>query len=422
MLGRFQVGAGWQCRPVRSVGSDTCNPRLERSVISRSRARRGLHGVLLVFVVGLISACGSDSTGPGAVAQPDGALGPGQAGRWATAAPAAQGLDVAVLVELEDRIDAGEFGEISSLLVLRNGVLVYERYSTDWSADELHRVYSVTKSVASLLMGIAIDEGHVSGVSTPVIDFFPEYTSFANPSPLKAAIRLEDVLQMRTGFKWDELSTNYSSGVNPTVGLLQSSDWIKHVLDLPLTANPGTRFDYNSGVSMLMSGVMRNEGVGSASGVEPTPLMGPLEAYAQARLFVPLGIQDWAWSEGPDDLTNSGWGLQLRPRDMAVLGEMVRRGGVWEGNQVVPQGWLEASARAASQFTDGTGYGYQWWLGEGGSGATGATRSMAAWGWGGQFIIVLPTVDMVLVTTAENFQGGGFDPYTLADFAYRAAG
>ena len=382
---------------------------------------RRLRVLIGLVALASLAACGSDSAAPTPSPGLEGALQRGMAGRWPTATPEDQGLSRDVLNELEDRIDAGEFGSISSLLVFRGGVLTYERYAPGWTPDELHRMYSVTKSVSSLLVGIARGEGLLPDLSRPVLEFFPEYSSFANPSPRKAEITLEHVLHMRAGFEWDEVTTSYLNEENSTVALVASNDWIKHVLDLPISATPGTRFTYNSGVSMLMSGVLRNAGAGAAPGVAAGSLPA-VEAYASARLFEPLGIRDWLWAEGPDGVSNTGWGLWLRPRDMAAIGELVRLGGVWEGERVVSQAWLDASLKPGSKFTDGGGYGYQWWLGPEGSGLTTDTRSPAAWGWGGQFIVLLPSVDVMIVTTAENYQGGGFNPTVLAEFGYRAAG
>ncbi len=377
-----------------------------RAIPLRGRSP-GLWAHCCLLLIVSVAAC-TESTGP-LTQHPAGALGPGTNGRWTTTTPELAGLDVAVLADFESRIDAGVYGTISSLLVIRGGRLAYERYSGDWVPNDLHRVYSVTKSVTSLLVGIAVAEGQLSGVDQAIVDLFPEYSSFNNPSPAKAQITLEHVLHMRAGFEWDELSTNYTNGVNPTAALTASPDWTKHVLDLPLADAPGTRFAYNSGASLLMSAALANSGAGESA-----------EAYASTRLFAPLGITDWIWSEGPGGLSNSGWGLHLKPRDMAAIGQMVLQGGDWEGVSLVPGAWLEASATSATAFTDGTGYGYQWWLGPTGSGTTSATRSMAAWGWGGQFIIVLPNVDMVIVTTAENYDGGRLNPTTLAEFGVRA--
>ncbi|MFG0253426.1 MAG: serine hydrolase domain-containing protein [Phycisphaerales bacterium JB038] len=356
--------------------------------------------VCAVALAGAVAACGDSGTLPG-LDPVVGALDDGRAGRWTTASPESMGVSRTVLGAWGDRVDAGEFGDVSSLLVLRSGVLVYERYWGDWGPDDLHRVYSVTKSVTSLGLGIADGEGRLPPLDTPLLDLFPEYPSVAAPEG-KDAIELEHVLEMRTGLEWDELSTNYSAGTNPTARLIASDDWIEFVLDLPLDTLPGHQFVYNSGVSMLMSGVLENEFGESA------------ESYIARSLFEPLDIEDWIWSEGPGGLTNTGWGLRLEPRDMAAIGQLVLQEGAWNGTQIVPREWIARSALPASTFEDGRGYGYQWWL------PVGPDRPMAGWGWGGQFVVVLPSVEVVIVSTAENYAGGGFGPYLLADFGFEA--
>ncbi|MBT8336657.1 MAG: beta-lactamase family protein [Gemmatimonadetes bacterium] len=364
-----------------------------------SSGRRWARWALWV-VLAVLASCGDSGAGPGVEAIV-GALDDGVAGRWTTASPQSMGVSPTVLGAMGDRIDAGHFGEISSLLVLRSGVLVYERYWGEWDPDDLHRVYSVTKSVTSLALGIADGEGRLAELDTPLLDLFPEYPSVAAAEG-KDGIVLEHVLQMRTGLEWDELSTNYDTGTNPTASLIASDDWIEFVLDLPLDTLPGHEFVYNSGVSMLMSGVLENEFGESA------------ESYVARSLFDPLGIEEWVWSEGPGGLTNTGWGLRLEPRDMAAVGQLVLQEGTWDGVPIVPREWIARSGLPASTFEDGRGYGYQWWL------PSGPDRPMAGWGWGGQFVVVLPSIDLVVVSTAENYLGGGFDPYVLADFGYEA--
>ncbi|NNM32857.1 MAG: serine hydrolase [Gemmatimonadetes bacterium] len=348
-----------------------------------------------------VAGCSDDPTAP----EIPGVLGEGAAGRWVTASPSSQGLDEAVLIEMGEEMDVGTFGEMSSLLVLRNGRLVYERYEDGWTPGDLHRVYSVTKSVTSLLIGISLAAGTLPGTATPAIDLLPHYDSIQNWSSQKEEITLAHVLEMRTGFEWDELATNYVNEINPVAALVASPDWIRHVLDLPMAAAPGTRFAYNSGVSVLMGGILAR-GTGR-----------PVDDFAASNLFGPLGIEGWSWDRGSSDIVNTGWGLRLRPRDMAAIGQLVLDEGTWEGISVVPPDWVAESALPRTEFTDGTGYGYQWWIGRGGE-----ERAVVAWGYGGQYIIVLPTLDLVMVSTAENYLGGAVNPYTLAEYGYRTAG
>jgi CubicO group peptidase (beta-lactamase class C family) len=351
-----------------------------------------------------LAACSDSSpTGP----HLSGGLEAGQAGRWPTAAPEDVGLDRDILNVLEGRIEAGDFGEISSLLVLRGGTLVYEQYHGDWGPHDLHRINSITKSVTSLLVGMVLG-GAASGAQTlqqPLVEMYAEYAP-VHQAESKTGITFEHALQMRTGFEWDELSVNYSEPTNPLVELVDSEDWLEYVMNLPVAYPAGTRFAYNSGVSMLLPGMLRKH-------LDQTP-----RSFAKERLFDPLGIETWEWREVPGGLVNGGWGLYFTPRDMAAIAQLVLQDGVWDGERIVPADWLAASRVAYTQFSDGTGYGYQWWLPL----ADGDLRPMAGWGYGGQFIVIVPSLDMVLVSTAENYEGGGLNPYILADFAYRMAG
>lgn len=363
--------------------------------------------VQLIGVVLVAASCGDTSpTEPEA----SGILGKGQAGRWATVSPVDVGLDPSVLSAFQQDLAAGRYGQVSSLLILRHGKLVFEDYWGEWGPDDVHPVYSVTKSVASLLVGIAVDEGILPPVDTPALDLFPAYSEVANLTSAKGRMTFEHLLQMRSGLTWDEWSTNYSDPDNATTALMASPDWLQHVLDLPMGAEPGSEFVYNSGVSMLLSGAIQ-----LASGET-------MAEFGRSRLFEALGFPVWFWSAGrPDNLSNSGWGLRLRPRDMAALGQLVLQDGVWEGQQRVPDWWLAESRVPSTFFEDGRAYGYQWWL-TGELEGTDSSRAMAAWGWGGQFVVVAPTLDMVIVSTAENYSGGGLTPDVLADLASRAAG
>ena len=276
------------------------------------------------------------------------------------------------------------------LLIARNGVLVYEEYFRGARRDGLHQVYSVTKSITSALVGMAVAEGRIASVQTSLLDFFPAYKAgLENQSDRKNRIALEDVLNMQAGFQWDEWSTPYSSPDNPTAQLARSADWMKFMLDLPVTSEPGTRFTYNSGATMLLSGVLRQ-----ATGSIP-------ETYAREKLFEPLGIGAYSWREGPGGVTNTGWGLFLTPRDMARFGHLYLMNGLWGERRLISPEWIDVFREPASMLNAGTGYTYQWWLMPS---PDDAQRFIPyADGYGGQYIFVIPSLDLVVVSTAENF-------------------
>jgi CubicO group peptidase (beta-lactamase class C family) len=234
-----------------------------------------------------------------------------------------------------------------------------------------------------------------------LLGLFPQYPNLRNPDPRKDAITLGQVLTMTAGFEWNEWSVPYLDPLNPVVQLAQSPDWLRHVLDLPMADEPGTTFVYNSGCSTLLSGVVEQ-----ATGRHA-------ESYAADRLFEPLGIKHWIWQTGPNELTATGWGLELTPRDMARFGLLFLEGGTFRGRRILSEEWVDRSTELHVGAFAGFGYGYQWWrLPSGYVGAGGERHGgvFFAWGWGDQFIFVLPAYEMVVVTTAGNYDVEGNPP------------
>ncbi len=302
---------------------------------------------------------------------------------WPSSSPAAQGLDAARLTEVVNRIRRQEYGSVNSLLVVRNGRLVVEEYFNGFTAAAAHTQQSVTKSVTSLAAGLAVDRGLLR-VDDPVLSFFPEYAPVAALDAHKRALTVEDLLTMRTGLDWSE-------GVYETSPLFQLNncgcDWIRFVLDWPLREPSGTRFEYNSGGVILLGAV-----IGRAAGR-------PVDALLETELFAPLGFQNVRWFRGePQGLPHTGGGLSLRPRDMAKLGTLVLTGGRWQGRPVLSESWIRASTDTSGIQTYGLAglpatYGDLWWGLPGGV--------IAAAGTGGQWILVVPDRQLVLVATGN---------------------
>lgn len=311
--------------------------------------------------------------------------------------PSEQNIDEGRLNNLIDEIERGLWGSVDSLLISRNGQMVLERYFRDYDGTTPHRMYSTTKSITSMLIGIAMDQGHIQSLDQKLLDFFPEYerSDILNYDERKEAITLEDVLTMRAGFEWNEHSTRYTTPNNPTTHLFASADWMKHMLDLPMATAPGTSYRYNSGATMLLSGILRN-----------TTGMNTRE-FAEEFLFGPLGITNFDWEEGPEEIFNTGWGSFLVPRDMMKIGLMVLNDGVWEGQQIISNEWLNDSTSAYVPRGSGA-YGFQWWMMPL-SGVRGHTPTSSdidyTSGWGGQHIFVIRHLDMVVTVTGENYNG-----------------
>jgi CubicO group peptidase (beta-lactamase class C family) len=298
---------------------------------------------------------------------------------WRTATPESQGIDAALLSKLAEEIEARHV-PLHSLLIIRNGYLISETYYQSYGPETKHDVWSVTKSVVATLVGIAARNGDIGDLQTPLADLFPGRVG-PEADPDKAAITLEQLLTMTSGLDWVES--------DPTFGqLYRSRDWVRFMLDLPMARKPGAEFSYCSGCSHLLSAI-----VAETTGENP-------EALARRELFEPLGIRDYVWETDPSGLPIGGWGLRLTPRDMAKLGLLYLRQGMWDGRQIIRSDWvLQATRRHTS--TDGDlGYGYQWWTYP-------RWNAFAALGRDGQTIWVAPDYDLIVVTTAAT---AGHDP------------
>lgn len=316
---------------------------------------------------------------------------------WKISSAPQQGFNEHKLDELTTKIQSGIYKEIHSVLIVRNGYLVYEKYFHGYSKDKIQRVYSVTKSVTSLLVGIANDKENITNFNAKLLSFFHEYGTIAHLDSNKRTIRLEDILTMRAGFTWNEQSAPYGSSNNPAIQLSMSSDWIKYVLDVPMSYIPGTHFTYNSGCSILLSGILLKTTNKRA------------DVFGYDHIFSKLGIVNYAWDNGPKNITNTGWGLYLKPRDMAKIGQLVLNRGTWNGKRIVSSAWIDSSTtKYVTLQTNPYSYGYQWWLLPLDSTTTHTPTPndiRFAWGYGGQFIFVIPYYDLVVVSTAWNPSG-----------------
>jgi CubicO group peptidase (beta-lactamase class C family) len=304
--------------------------------------------------------------------------------RWRTSAPEEQGMDSGTLAEMLVLIREQDY-DIDSLVITRNGYVILDvkKHPFGKIPNEKHQIYSCTKSVISILIGIAIDKGLIESVDQSVLDFFPGKV-IKNLDEDKTAMTLENLLTMTTGLDCRD------SYLYQFVGLSQmeySEDWVKHVLDLPMVAEPGSRFEYCNGASFLLSAI-----------IQETSGMNAYE-FANQHLFTPLGISHISWSGNPQGIALGYSGLQMLPRDMAKIGYLILKEGIWDGEEIVSPEWIKQSTRKHISGTLQEGYGYQWWLD--------ASGIIMGLGYEGQYIIIEPELDLVVVFVStlaeENF-------------------
>jgi CubicO group peptidase (beta-lactamase class C family) len=309
-------------------------------------------------------------------------------------------IDRGALCRMADRLAASSTANVHAVLVARGGKLVFERYfrgsdeiqsrpvrNAAFDADTLHDMKSVSKSVASLVLGIAIDRGLIGSLNEPIFSFFPELSDLRTPE--KERIQLLHVLTMSMGLKWVEATPDNEDN-NDEARMHRAPDPCRYVLGLAATAPAGQEFFYNTGALTLLSAIIRK-----ATGRT-------LDEFARATLFEPLGITGVEWIRVKGD-TDAGGGLRLRPRDMAKIGQLVLAGGRWNDRQVVSKGWIDASMTPRMDATSLFFYGYLWWLGR--SLLNGREVHWAgALGRGGQSIRIVPELDLVVVVTAGYYQ------------------
>ena len=304
---------------------------------------------------------------------------------WEVSTPTEQGLDPLLVAELYH--NAAELETLYSLLVVKNDHLIAEDYFNDGSVDQKDRLQSVTKSFTSALVGIAIEEGCISSVDQKLLDFYPEVADRIT-DPRKEEITIRDLLEMRGGYPNEEDAQALWDG-------LLSGYYPRLIEDFPLVSDPGTQFHY-SNLSSNWLGIIVDRSCGMS-----------MKAYAEENLFSYLDVEPGEWGQDAEGHNNGCGDLHLTPRAAAKFGQLYLNDGIFDGTQIVPAAWVDASFQTHSvnetfvkrvgDFRD-IGYGYQWW-----SANAGQHHVNFAWGHGGQLIVLVDEFDMVIVTTSYPF-------------------
>jgi CubicO group peptidase (beta-lactamase class C family) len=296
---------------------------------------------------------------------------------WRASTPAEQGMDGDLLAQITATIEDEGMTFVRAVLVVRHGYLVHEGYYNGFTADDRDNVRSITKSVTSALVGIALANGDIESLDVTVAGFFPEYVADDDD---QGDITLRDLLMMRSGLKWGEANWQ-------VIPLWESDlDQMQRILSLPLENPPGEVWNYSTADAHLIGGILTR-----AAGMS-------LLDYADAHLFEPLGITGAEWNTDSQGYNVGGAGLALTPREMATFGYLYLNGGLWDGEQIVPAEWVALTTTAQDEATD---YGYLWWRGE--REFFGGYPAFAGLGYGGDMVFVYPELDLVVVTKTSYF-------------------
>lgn len=344
---------------------------------------------------------------------------------WPVATPQSQSMNADSLKAFDEDIAAGKFGYVDGMVVTRNGKLLYQKtyqhdynkvygdsakvkgglnaldpggpynyYNAWWHpyyhGSQLHSLQSVTKTITSVIIGVASARNEFPDLSTPVLHFF-DTTQVKNIDDRKRRMTVRHLLTMTSGFDWNE-NLPYSDPLNDCSVMEASFDWVQYAIDKPMAHEPGQTFNYNSGSSQLLAFIFRK-----ATGRD-------IEEYAAKYLFSPLGISQFFWKRIPTGLCDTEGGLYLAATDLAKIYYLFLMDGNWNGQQVVTKEWVKASVTPAITVGRGVKYGYKWWLHE-----YGADNSKYAWtgsGFGGQWPIIIPEYGIVAVFTGWNIIDG----------------
>jgi CubicO group peptidase (beta-lactamase class C family) len=321
---------------------------------------------------------------------------------WTTASVESANLTSAPLREMERAIQADEFKRITSVLIARQGKLIYEAYFGGSDAATPRNTRSATKTVTSMLLGIAIDRGLLAGVNVPVMPFFQDQQPVENPDSRKDKITVEDLLTMSSLLECDDQNP-FSRGNEERMYLIE--DYAKFTLDLPIRGFPAwaTKPEdspYKRSFSYCTAGVVVLGEVLERATKMPVP------AFATKNLFAPLQISQAEWQFTPSGSAMTGGGLGLQSRDYLKLGQVYANGGIWNGNRVISERWVQQSIQPHVQVDGETEYGYLWWL----KAFTSGDKTFPAYlmqGNGGNKVAVFPEAALVVVITSENYNVAG---------------
>jgi CubicO group peptidase (beta-lactamase class C family) len=300
-------------------------------------------------------------------------------------------FDQSVVNQLDAHFSEGHFGNVHSFIVWQSGEKLYEYNQLGATLDELFKVWSISKSVVSAAYGAAIQQGFVDGVDSPIAESFPEFAELYAADPLRNQIKVVDLLTMRSGFKWQETG-------NPSDYRLfaRSNDWMAYMAEQEMARPAGELFVYNTANTIVLAEIISRQ------------VDQPFEAFVVQSLFSKMGITNWRWEYGPNQVVQAGGGLNISPNDMLKIGQLYLNNGMWEGEQLVSPEWIQESVSVKTSIPGYLDYGYHWWMVPDNGKLVESLKindAFFASGLGGNYIWVVPHLDLVVVVAARD-RGG----------------
>lgn len=319
------------------------------------------------------------------------------------------GLDSVPIIKMMDYLNSDSSHTIHNILILKNSKLVFEEYFKgykinytaanlngelmDYSRTTDHPMHSVSKSVTSVIFGIAVKNGYITNLNKKIIDYFPEYADLLTGD--KANITIHHLLTMTCGLAFDEQAYPYSDARNELRQAMNIDDPIRYILSKPVVSVPGTQFHYSSGSGLVLAAIL--EKVTGKKFLD----------YANEKLFDPLRSEGGVWTSSHSGLTLASSGLYFRARELTKIGLLFLNNGQWEGKQIITPEWIELSQQefinTNNAFYLNSSYGYQWWI-------TGFTvngvshKCFFAVGWGNQFMYIIPDLNMIIEFNCGNYE------------------
>lgn len=320
-------------------------------------------------------------------------------------------------MRLDEAVKTGKLENLHAVVVVQGDNVVLERYyegpdqfwgmpigSVTFGPGVKHDLRSASKSVVGLLYGIALNDGKAPGLDSVLIDQFPDLRDLASDAK-RRSMKVRHALTMTMGMEWPEDKVSYADSRNAEIAMYLATNQFRYVFDHPMIAEPGTQWIYCGGATAILGHLI-------AQGTKV-----PLFEYARRRLFEPLGIVEVQWVGGIDGEVAAASGLRMCPRDFAKLGQLVLNRGRWGNKQVVPQSWLDDAITPRVRVDQETEYGYQWYIANG----SGEDRAIAARGNGGQYLTVIPSLNLVVAIMAGGYnKGGGVSATALSDYVLPA--